>query len=83
MKFSLDELLAPMTIEKLKSWELFWSYQLNSPAKPAHLPQFCGEWAGLAGLLIWHLQNGSQDFDFFNCILSHIYCPLLSYFFFT
>ena len=26
-------------LKKWKSWELFWSYQLNSTANPAHLPQ--------------------------------------------
>ena len=37
-----------MAIEKKsKSWGPFWSYQLNSTANPAHLPQ---NWAKLAKL---------------------------------
>jgi hypothetical protein len=35
----------PGQLKKLKSWEPFWSYQLNSTANPAHLPQ---AWAKLA-----------------------------------
>ena len=34
-------------LKKSKSWRLFWSYQLNSSANPAHLPQ---NWAQLAKL---------------------------------
>ena len=33
-------------------------------ANPAHLPQ---NWAKLAALFSWQLQNGPKDFDFFNC----------------
>ena len=29
----------PLQLKKSKSWELFRSYQLNSAANPAHLPQ--------------------------------------------
>ena len=29
----------PWQLKKSKSWEPFWSYQLNSTANPAHLPQ--------------------------------------------
>ena len=54
----------PGQLKKLKSWELFWSYQPNSTANPVHLSQ---NWAKLAVLFSWLLQNGSQDFDFFNC----------------
>ena len=54
MKISLDEELAPMTIEKkLKSWEPFWSYKLNSPVKLVHPLHELGKWAGLAGLFSW------------------------------
>ena len=35
----------PEHLKKGKSWEPFWSYQLNSTANPAHLPQ---NWAKLA-----------------------------------
>ena len=55
----------PGQLKKWKSWELFWSYQLNSTANPAHLPQ---NWAKLAeSAVLFSLQNGSQDFDFFIC----------------
>ena len=67
----------PWQLKKLKSWGPFWSYQLNSTANPAHLPQ---NWAKLTVLCSWQLQNGPQDFDFFNChecrlfILCEIHC---------
>ena len=35
----------PGQLKKLKSREPFWSYQLNSTANPAHLPQ---NWAKFA-----------------------------------
>ena len=35
--------------KKIKSWEPFWSYQLNSSADSAHLPQ---NWAKLAKLAV-------------------------------
>ena len=37
----------PLQLKKSKSWEPFGSYQLNSTANPAHLPQ---NWAKLAKL---------------------------------
>ena len=57
----------PWQLKKWKPWEPFWSYQLNSTANPAHLPQKLG-------------QMGPQDFDFFNCyrcrlfILCEVHC---------
>ena len=33
---------------------------------PAHLLQKWAKWAELAVLFSWQLQNGPQDFDFFN-----------------
>ena len=40
-----------MAIEKKsKSWGLFWSYQLNSTANPALLPQKRAKWAESAVL---------------------------------
>ena len=43
MNFISDKFSAPRTIEKMKIlgalWEPFGSYQLNSTANPAHLPQ--------------------------------------------
>ena len=56
----------PWELKKSKSWEPFWSYQLNSTANPAHLPQKWAKLAKSAVLFSWWLQNGSQDFDFFQ-----------------
>jgi hypothetical protein len=39
MNFTYDKYSTPRTIEKMKSWEPFWSYQLISTANLAHLPQ--------------------------------------------
>ena len=39
-----------LQLKKLKSWELFGSYQLNSTANLANLAQFLGKWAGLTVL---------------------------------
>ena len=52
---------------KLYFWGPLWSYQLNSTANSDHLAHFRGKWAGLAVMFSWQLQNGPQDFDFFNC----------------
>ena len=57
-----------------------WSYQLNSTANLAHSPRNLAKWAELGVLFSWKLQNGSQDFGFFNChgcqtfILYESYC---------
>ena len=40
-------------LKKWKSWELFWSYQQNSTANPAHLPQNWTKLAKLAVLFSW------------------------------
>ena len=40
----------PWQLKKSKSWGLFWSYQLDSSANPAHLPQKWTKWAELAVL---------------------------------
>ena len=43
-----------MAIEKNKILgALFWSYQLESSANPAHLPQKKAKWAELAVLFSW------------------------------
>ena len=56
-----------MAIEKKsKSWEPFRSYQLNGTANPAHLPQHWAKLVKLAVLFSWLVQNGSQEFDFFQ-----------------
>jgi hypothetical protein len=49
------------------------SYQLSSNANSAHLAHFWGKWAGLALLYRWLLQNGPQDFDFFNCHVCRLF----------
>ena len=67
----------PWPLKKSKSWGPFWSYQLDSRANPAHLPQIWDKWAELAVL-----QNDPLDYDFFNCcgcqtfILAEIHCYL-------
>ena len=72
----------PWQLKKLKSWGPFWSYQLNSTTNPAYLPQNLDKLAKLAVLFSWYLQNGPQDFNFFNCpgcwifILCEIHCYL-------
>ena len=46
-------------------------WYLALPAKQhcqfSQFSRFLGEWAKLAVLFSWQLQNGPQDFDFFNC----------------
>ena len=42
-----------MAIEKIKILGVFWSYQLESSANPAHLPQKWAKWAELAVLFSW------------------------------
>ena len=72
----------PWQLKKSKSWGPFWSYQLNSTANLAHLPRNRAKWVELAVLFSWQLQNGPQDFNFFNChecqtfILYDIHCYL-------
>ena len=43
----------PLQLKKSKSWEPFCSYQLNSTANPAHLPQNWAKLAKLAVLFGW------------------------------
>jgi hypothetical protein len=47
-----------------KSWEPFWSSQLNSTANSAYSPQKWAKWAELVVLFSWYLQNGTKNFDF-------------------
>ena len=54
-------------LKKSKSRGLFWSYQLNSTANSANLPQKWAKWDDFAVLFSWQLQNRPQDFYFFNC----------------
>ena len=67
MDFTKNEFSAPKAVEKIKILGAVWSYQLNSTANSAHFAGFLGEWAKLAVLFRWWLQNGPQDFDFSNC----------------
>jgi hypothetical protein len=43
----------PEQLKKLKSWGLFWTYQLNSTANLAHLPRNRAKWAELAVPVSW------------------------------
>jgi hypothetical protein len=43
----------PWQLKKIKSWGPFWSYQLNSTANLAHLPQKWAKWAELAVQFSW------------------------------
>ena len=43
----------PLQLKKIKSWEPFWSNQLNSTANPAHLPQNWAKLAKSAVLFSW------------------------------
>jgi hypothetical protein len=52
--------------KKSKFWGPFWSYQLDSTANSAYSTQKWAKWAELAVLFSWQLQNGHQNFDFFN-----------------
>ena len=49
-----------MAIEKLKSLGPVWSYRLKGTANSAHLAHFGGEWAELAVLFSWYLQNWAK-----------------------
>ena len=44
-------------LKKSKSWGPFWSYQLNSTANPAHLPQ---NWAKLAKSVVLFLAGSTK-----------------------
>jgi len=57
----------PWQLKKSKSWEPFWSYQLDITADLVNLAKFWGKRAGLVVLFSWLLQNDSQDFHFFDC----------------
>jgi hypothetical protein len=46
-------ILHPGQLKKLKSWGLFWSYQLNSTANLANLANLSGKWAKLTVLSSW------------------------------
>jgi hypothetical protein len=53
INFTQNEYSGPRTIEKIKSWGQFRSYQLNNTANLAHLAHFLGKWTGLAVLSSW------------------------------
>jgi hypothetical protein len=55
-----------MAIEKIKILGSVLEIPAKQHANLAHLAHFRGEWAGLAVLSSWYLQNGSQDSTFFN-----------------
>ena len=58
-------------LKKLKSWEPFGSYQLNSTANPAHLPQ---NWAKLAVLFRFFSIAMDGDNSFYVKFIA-ILCP--------
>ena len=72
----------PWQLKKSKFWEPLRSYQLNSTADQAHLPQNWTKLAKLAVLFSWQLQKGAPNFDFFNChgCLIFILCEIHCYF---
>ena len=45
----------PGQLKKLKSWGLFWRYQLNNTANLAHLPRNRAKWAELVVLFSWYV----------------------------
>ena len=59
MNYYASKMRAPRS-QKLKSWGPFWSYQIDSHANPAHLPQKWAKWAELAVLLGWLLQTATK-----------------------
>ena len=75
-------------LKKIKSLGPFWSYQLNSTANPAHLPQFGPNWPNrqyyLAGsskttsrIFIFSIAMGG-DYSFYaGLILCEIHCILV------
>ena len=71
----------PGQLKKWKSWEPFWSYQLNSTANPAHLPQNWPNWqCCLAGssktaprILILSVAMGA-DYSFYVKSIADL-CP--------
>ena len=75
--------------QQLKKSKPFSSYLQNSTANPAHLPQKWAKWAELAVQFSWQVQNGTKDFNFFNChgrqtfILAEIHCYLSPHIFWT
>ena len=69
----------PLQLKKSKSWEPFRSYQLNSTANPAHLPQIGpnGKWC-LAGssyraprILIFSIAMGANHSFYVKTIETH------------
>ena len=79
-------------LKKSKSWGPFWSYQLNSTANPAHLPQNLGQmgWIGSALRILcffelpwvpnlhfsWNPLLSGRPY--FLCIIIHLQLPWCS-----
>ena len=76
----------PWQVKKSKSWEPFWSYQLNSTANPAHLPQIWPnfevnglDWqCCLAGsskraprIFIFSIVLGAENLSYMKLIVTH------------
>ena len=60
----------PWQLKKSKSWKPLWTYQLDSSANPAHLPQKWAKWAELAALFGWYTSQTAPKltpgFHFFS-----------------
>ena len=55
-----------MAIEKIKILGIVFELPTSQQSNPALLPQKWAKWAELAVLFSWQLQNGPNDFDFFQ-----------------
>jgi hypothetical protein len=55
LRLALAILWDQWQLKKSKSWEPFLSYQLNSTANPAHLPQNWAKLAKSAVLFSWYV----------------------------
>ena len=68
-----------MAIEESKSWGPFWSYQLNSTANPAHLPQNWPNWPCYLAdslktaprILIFSIAMGAEYLFYMKSIENH------------
>ena len=56
----------PLQLKKSKSWEPFGSYQLNSTANPAHLPQ-----KRAPRILIFSIAMGAECLSYLKSIETH------------
>ena len=57
------KILHPFQLKKLKSWETYWRYKLNSFASQAHLLYFLSRWDGEHQGVYWRL----RFFSIYSC----------------